>query len=113
MRAREPSGPVELAAAPLAKIAAFLTEKVWRILKQLPGREESENSWTVKRAEIEEQNYYLKAVNPNRVAEVDTRTSEERLDIIGSCCCFGSGLTQSTLKSFINLDSVSITFSDV
>ena len=82
MRAREPSGPVELAATPLAKIAAFLTRKVWRILKQLPRREGSENSWTVTRAEIEEKNYDLKAVNPNKVEEVDTRTPEELLDII-------------------------------
>ena len=51
-------------------------------LKLLPGREESENSWTVTRAEIEEKNYDLKAVNPNRVEEVDTRTPEELLDII-------------------------------
>lgn len=34
------------------------------------------------RAEIEEKNYDLKAVNPNRVEEVDTRTPEELLSII-------------------------------
>ena len=51
-------------------------------LKLLPGRGESENSWTVTRADIEEKNYDLKAVNPNRVEEVDTRTPEELLDII-------------------------------
>jgi type I restriction enzyme M protein len=43
---------------------------------------ESENSWTVTRAEIEAKNYDLKAVNPNRKEEVDTRTPEELLDII-------------------------------
>ena len=48
----------------------------------LPSRGESEHSWTVTRAEIEEKNYDLKAVNPNRVEEVDTRTPEELLDII-------------------------------
>ena len=51
-------------------------------LKLLPGREESENSWTVTRADIEEKNYDLKAVNPNRVEDVDTRTPEDLLDII-------------------------------
>ena len=50
--------------------------------KLLPGREESENSWTVTRADIEAKNYDLKAVNPNRKEEVDTRTPEELLDII-------------------------------
>jgi len=50
--------------------------------KLLPGREESENSWTVTRTEIEAKNYDLKAVNPNRKEEVDTRTPEELLDII-------------------------------
>ena len=50
--------------------------------KLLPSRGESENSWTVTRAEIEEKNYDLKAVNPNRKEEVDSRTPEELLDII-------------------------------
>jgi len=50
--------------------------------KLLPGREESENSWTVTRQEIEEKNYDLKAVNPNRKEVVDTRTPDELLDII-------------------------------
>ena len=31
---------------------------------------------------MEEKNYDLKAVNPNRVEEVDTRTPEDLLDII-------------------------------
>jgi len=48
----------------------------------LPGREESENSWTVARAQIEAKNYDLKAVNPNRHEEVDTRTPEDLLNII-------------------------------
>ena len=50
--------------------------------KLLPNREESENSWTVTRDDIEAKNYDLKAVNPNRVEEIDTRTPEELLDII-------------------------------
>ena len=47
--------------------------------KLLPGREDSERSWTVSRAEIEERNYDLKAVNPHRPDETDTRTPEELL----------------------------------
>ena len=50
--------------------------------KLLPSRADSENSWTVSRSELEERNYDLKAVNPNRKEEVDTRTPQELLDII-------------------------------
>jgi type I restriction enzyme M protein len=45
--------------------------------EKLPGREESERSWTVERAAIEAKNYDLKAVNPNRKVEVDNRTPLE------------------------------------
>jgi len=45
-------------------------------------RPDSERSWTVTREEIEARNYDLKAVNPNRVVEEDTRTPEELLDEI-------------------------------
>ena len=44
-----------------------------------PDRADSENSWTVTIDEIKERNYDLKAVNPHRVAEVDTRTPAELL----------------------------------
>ena len=43
----------------------------------LPERAESERSWTVARADIEAKNYDLKAVNPNRLVETDTRTPQE------------------------------------
>ena len=42
-------------------------------------RADSENSWTVTIDEIKERNYDLKAVNPHRVEEVDTRTPSELL----------------------------------
>ena len=42
-------------------------------------RADSENSWTVTIDEIKERNYDLKAVNPHRVAQVDTRTPAELL----------------------------------
>jgi len=45
-------------------------------------RPDSERSWTVTRDEIEARNYDLKAVNPHRIVEEDTRTPEELLDLI-------------------------------
>lgn len=50
--------------------------------KLLPNREDGDSSWTVTRKEIEEKNFDLKAVNPNKVVEEDTRTPKELLDII-------------------------------
>ncbi len=48
----------------------------------LPTRGDSERSWTVPRAAINEKGYDLKAVNPNAKSNEDTRTPEELLDII-------------------------------
>lgn len=48
----------------------------------IPTRGDSERSWTVTRAAIEESGYDLKAVNPNAKRDEDTRTPEELLDII-------------------------------
>ena len=45
----------------------------------LPERADSERSWSVSRAEIEERGYDLKAVNPHRAAEADGRTPEQLL----------------------------------
>lgn len=60
-----------------------LTQKAFEeFFELLPSRGESENSWSVTRAEIESRNYDLKAVNPNRVEIVDTRTPDDLLDII-------------------------------
>lgn len=47
---------------------------------RLPGREDSELSWTVERASIEAAGYDLKAVNPNRRYVTDDRTP---LEIVG------------------------------
>jgi len=46
------------------------------------ARPDSERSWTVTRDAIETVNDDLKAVNPHRVVEEDTRTPEELLDEI-------------------------------
>jgi type I restriction enzyme M protein len=48
-------------------------------LRLLPEKANSERSWTVSRSEFEAKNYDLKAVNPNRKREVDTRTPAEIL----------------------------------
>ena len=45
----------------------------------LPGRADSEHSWTVTIDEIKDRNCDLKAVNPHRVEETDTRTPADLL----------------------------------
>ena len=45
-------------------------------------RTDSDHSWTVSMDEIKERNYDLKAVNPHRKGDVDTRTPTELLDEI-------------------------------
>ncbi|WP_375403508.1 N-6 DNA methylase [uncultured Sphingomonas sp.] len=49
-------------------------------LARLPGREDSERSWTVEREAIEARKFDLKAVNPNRKVVVDPRTP---IEIVG------------------------------
>ena len=48
----------------------------------LPNRADSSHSWTVPISEIQAKNYDLKAVNPHRVAQVDTRTPGELIATI-------------------------------
>ena len=48
----------------------------------LPGRADSDHSWTIDREKIERRGYDLKAVNPNARSNEDTRTPEELLEII-------------------------------
>jgi len=50
-----------------------------RFFELLPARADSERSWTVSREQIEANNYDLKAVNPHRPDETDTRTPTELL----------------------------------
>ena len=45
----------------------------------LPTRKDSENSWTVTIEEIKARNYDLKATNPNRIEQTDTRTPTDLL----------------------------------
>lgn len=51
----------------------------------LPHRTESENSWIVKRADIEAKNYDISAKNPNRKIKTDARTPTELLETIANC----------------------------
>ena len=60
----------------------FTIDKLDEFFELLPERKESERSWTVTRAEIEERGFDLKAVNPNRKVQEDTRTPTELLDLI-------------------------------
>jgi hypothetical protein len=62
---------------------------------KLPGREESERSWIVERAAIEAKNFDLKAVNPNRKIEVDTRTP---LEIVGEIEARGAEVASAMAK---------------
>ena len=50
--------------------------------KLLPERASSERSWSVSVEELKAKNYDLKAINPNRKQEEDTRTPDELLSII-------------------------------
>ena len=68
----------------VTKTQSLLLSHFDEFFELLPSRAESERSWTVTRAEIESRGYDLKAVNPNRVVEEDTRTPEELIAIIES-----------------------------
>lgn len=72
----------DLSDVKVTKRKPLTLEHFEEFFKLLPTRADSENSWTVKREVFEDNNYDLKAVNPNRQVEVDTRTPEELLDII-------------------------------
>ena len=61
----------------------LLTEEHFKeFFELLPERASSERSWTVPIEEIKAKNYDLKAVNPNRKREEDTRTPQQLLSII-------------------------------
>ena len=53
-----------------------------RLPQRLTDAGVSPRSWWVDRKTIEEKNYDLKAVNPHRKADQDTRTPAELLDLI-------------------------------
>jgi type I restriction enzyme M protein len=57
-------------------------ERFGEFFRLLSERGESERSWSVPIEEIEAKNYDVKAVNPNRKTQEDTRTPEELIAII-------------------------------
>ncbi|MCC6443442.1 MAG: N-6 DNA methylase [Armatimonadetes bacterium] len=66
----------------VGKKTPLTADKFEGFFRLLPGRENSERSWSVSRGEIEVKNFDLKAVNPNARKEEDARTPEELLDMI-------------------------------
>lgn len=76
----------DLADVKVGKKKPFVMSHMDEFFKLLPKRGtsggDSERSWTVERKAIEAKGFDLKAVNPNRKEEVDTRTPVELLDLI-------------------------------
>jgi len=72
----------DLSNVKVTKKQPLTREKFEGFFKLLPKREDSEGSWTVTRAELEARGFDLKAVNPHRKVEEDTRTPEQLLYII-------------------------------
>lgn len=72
----------DLADVKVTKKKPFVLAHMDEFFKVLPKRVDSERSWTVDRKTIEAKDFDLKAVNPNRKEEVDTRTPAELLDLI-------------------------------
>jgi len=66
----------------VGKRTPFTVDRFNDFFKNLPSRADSESSWTVDRDTIEANNYDLKAVNPNRKVQEDTRNPEELIAII-------------------------------
>jgi type I restriction enzyme M protein len=78
----EPTGSIwyyDLSDVKVGKRKPLTLAHFEEFFRLLPERADSEHSWTVARADIEAKNYDLKAVNPNRKREVDTRTPAEIL----------------------------------
>jgi type I restriction enzyme M protein len=66
----------------VGKRTPFTIDRFDDFFKLLPDRKNSKRSWSVTRKTIEKNNYDLKAVNPNRKVEEDTRTPEELIALI-------------------------------
>jgi len=72
----------DLSDVKVGKKSPLNLERFDDFFRLLPERGESERSWTMTRGEVDAKNYDLKAVNPNRKADVDRRTPAELLDLI-------------------------------
>ena len=72
----------DLSDVKVGKKLPLTLDRFERFFELLPTRGDSDRSWTVTRAAIEAKNYDLKAVNPNRKVELDSRTPAEILAAI-------------------------------
>ena len=61
------------------KTAPLTSEHFGEFFRLLRRRADSDSSWTVSMDKVKERNYDLKAVNPRRKTEADSRTPEELL----------------------------------
>ncbi|MCL2153287.1 MAG: type I restriction-modification system subunit M [Oscillospiraceae bacterium] len=66
----------------VGKRTPFTIDKFDDFFRLLPDRGDSDRSWTVSRHTIEDNNFDIKAVNPNRKVDQDIRTPAELIAII-------------------------------
>jgi len=66
----------------VGKRSPFTIDRFDDFFKLLPEKSDSVRSWTVSRKTIEDNNFDIKAVNPNLKVEEDTRTPEELIALI-------------------------------
>jgi len=66
----------------VGKRSPFTIDRFDDFFKLLPEKSDSVRSWTVDRKTIEDNNFDIKAVNPNLKVEEDTRTPEELIALI-------------------------------
>jgi type I restriction enzyme M protein len=72
----------DLSDVKVGKKSPLTLDRFQNFLELLPARADSDRSWTVTRAAIEAKNYDLKAVNPHRKIEIDTRSPAEIMTAI-------------------------------
>jgi type I restriction enzyme M protein len=66
----------------VGKRTPFTIDRFDEFFRLLPDRVDSERSWTVDRQTIEDNGFDIKAINPNRKVEQDTRTPAELIALI-------------------------------
>ena len=66
----------------VGKRTPFTVDKFDEFFRFLPDRTDSDRSWTVDRQTIEDNSFDIKAINPNRKLEQDTRTPAELIALI-------------------------------
>lgn len=66
----------------VGKRTLFTIDKFDEFFRLLPDRANSDRSWSIDRQTIEDNGFDIKAVNPNRKVEQDTRTPSELIALI-------------------------------